>query len=136
MTTGFSGTDVLLYVDVSDSSGEQLEVVGGQRNVSFEENHPKINLSHKSTGRVETFITGRGTRGISLDGLVLASDDALDALKDAVRNGTTIKVQRVKDGSPVEEADAKVLTRSESFPDNAESTMSISLELLSEWSAS
>lgn len=65
MTTGFSGTDVLLYVDVSDSSGEQLEVVGGQRNVSFEENHPKINLSHKSTGRVETFITGRGTRGIS-----------------------------------------------------------------------
>jgi len=131
---GYSGSDVLLYADVSDSSGVDLMTIGGQRNVTFEESHPKINLSSKDTGRVEDGISGRGTRTVTLDGLVLASDSALDALKDASRNGTKIYVARIKDGAEVERAQGIITTRSESFPDNAESTVSVTIDLVEEWS--
>lgn len=131
--TGYSGTDLVLYADTSDSSGQELTKIGGQRNVQIQENNSRIALNTKDTGRVEDHIPGRGTRTISLDGLVLASDAGLDALKDAIRNGTAIEVAKYKSGVKVEQATAYVYGRTEQFPDNAESTVSVQIELIEEW---
>ena len=120
-----NGTDVLLLVDG--------EVVGSQRDVTFEENTAEIDVSSKTAGRAQRVIAGRYTSSISLDALYVPTDTAYQSLKAAKRAGTLVQVVRQEDGTDLEEADALITSLSEAFPDQGEATISISLTIDGDW---
>jgi hypothetical protein len=65
--------------------------------------------------------------------LYVPSDSSFAALNDAMRNGTTILVAREEEDSVLETATAVVATLNSDFPDQAESTISVTLEIDDEW---
>ena len=131
-STHYSGTGVILKVNVSDSAGTDLKTVAGQRNVTISSSATVINLSNKDTGAVNCVTLGRLTKTVSLDALV-ATDDGQSALIDAHDNRTSIIIAHYKDASITEQATAYVTNIDRAFPDDAESTFSASLQLTTAW---
>lgn len=130
---GINGADVLVLVDTGVSA-PTFVVAAGQRDVTFEESNSLIDVSSKDSGREEEVLMGRLTQSVSLDMLFIDGDSGYNALKDASRNGTAVKLRRRFQGSDVEEADAFVETRSESFPDQDAGIVSLSFRVTGQWS--
>ena len=133
-TTHYSGTGVLLKVDVSDSDGTDMKTIAGQRGLTVDSSGNVINLSNKDTGSVECVTVGRLTKTVTLDALVATSCTAQTALDDAHDNRTSVSIAYFKDGTLVESATAVVTGLSKNFPDEAESTYTCNLQLTSAWS--
>ena len=127
-----NGTDVLLLVNTGTELVPSYEAVGSQRDVSFEETTEEIDVSSKDS-RAKRVLPGRYGATISLDALYVPSDSAYGKLKNAMRNGTLIMVAKEVDDVTIETASALITSMSEADPDQAESTISISLTLDGEW---
>ena len=127
-----NGTDILLLVNTGTIPSPVYEVVGSQRDVTFEETTDEIDVSSKD-GRAKRVLPGRYSATISLDALYVPSGAAYQALKDAMRNGMLIKVLREEGGVSLEEADALVTSLSEAGPDQGEATVSTALTIDGEW---
>lgn len=119
-----NGTDILIAIDG--------DIVGSQRDVSFDESTAEIDTSSKES-RAMRVLPGRYDAAISLDALYVPTDAAYLALRAAMRNGTFVDVWRVEVGVITEHADAIVTKLSEKAPDQAETTVSISLRIDGEW---
>lgn len=119
-----NGSDILLLIDG--------DVVGSQRNVTFEETTAEIDVSSKES-RAMRVIAGRYGSTVSLDALYVPDDDAYARLKAAMRNGSLITVIRQEDGDVTESAAALVTSLSEAAPDQDAATVSISLRIDGEW---
>jgi len=63
------------------------------------------------------------------------TDTAYDALADAMRAGEMILIAREEEDETVETATALITSMSSAMPDQAESTISISLTIDGEWTA-
>lgn len=133
-TNFYNGTDVLLKVDVSDSAGTDQKTVAGQRGLTRDSNADFINLSNKDTGAVVCGTPGRITKTVTLDALAPTSDDGRDALQDAHDNRTSVTVYVFKSGVLQETATAYVMSFNQNDPDNAESTYTANLQLITAWS--
>ena len=116
-----NGTDILIWVEGN--------AVGSQRDVTIEETTEEIDVSSKDS-RAKRVLAGRYSATLSLDALYVWTDDGYRALRDAMRDGNLILVAREDDGTTIETADALVTSLSESFPDQGEGTISISLDAL------
>lgn len=81
-----NGTDILLLVNTGTPGSPVYEVVGSQRDVTFEETTDEIDVSSKD-GRAKRVLPGRYSASISLDALYVPTGAAYQALKDAMRNG-------------------------------------------------
>jgi TP901-1 family phage major tail protein len=127
-----NGSDVLLLVNTGTELVPAYEVVGCQRDVTFEETTEEIDVSCKDQ-REKRVLPGRYSASISLDALYVPSDDAYLALKAAKRNGELILVAREYDGATEETANALITSMSEAFPDQGEATISISLTIDGAW---
>jgi len=127
-----NGSDVVLLVNTGTALVPAYEIVGSQRDVSFEETTEEIDVSSKD-GRAKRVIAGRYASSISLDALYVPSDAAYQALKDAKRNGELILVAREENEVTLETANALITSMSESFPDQGEATISISLTIDDVW---
>ena len=127
-----NGTDVLLLVNTGTELVPSYEAVGSQRDVSFEETTEEIDVSSKDS-RAKRVLPGRYGATISLDALYVPTDSAYGKLKNAMRNGTLIMVAKEVDDVTIETASALITSMSEADPDQAESTISISLTLDGEW---
>jgi len=127
-----NGSDVVLLVNTRTKLVPAYEIVGSQRDVSFEETTEEIDVSSKD-GRAKRVIAGRYASSISLDALYVPSDTAYQALKDAKRNGELILVAREENEVTLETANALITSMSESFPDQGEATISISLTIDDVW---
>jgi len=127
-----NGTDVLLLVNTGTDLVPSYEAVGSQRDVSFEETTEEIDVSSKDS-RAKRVLPGRYGATISLDALYVPTDSAYGKLKNAMRNGTLIMVAKEVDDVTIETASALITSMSEADPDQAESTISISLTLDGEW---
>lgn len=127
-----NGTDVLLLVNTGTPLVPVYEVVGSQRDVTFDEATEEIDVSSKDS-RAKRVLPGRYSASISLDSLYVPTNDAYQALRSAMRDGELILVARQNDGVTEETADALVTTLSESFPDQGEATVSTSLTVDGEW---
>lgn len=127
-----NGTDILLLVNTGMPSVPVYEVVGSQRDVTFDETTEEIDVSSKSS-RAKRVLPGRYSSEISLEALYVPSDAAYLALKDAMRNGTLIKVLRQESGVSLEEATAMIGALGEAGPDQGEATVSIKLTVDGEW---
>ncbi len=127
-----NGTDILLYVNTGTTAVPVYEAVGSQRDVTFDQGNEEIDLSSKES-RAKVVIPGRYSAGISLDALYVPTDDAFLALRDACRDGELILVARTEDDVTTETASAMIASMSETFPDQGEAAISISLTISGEW---
>lgn len=129
---GKNGSDVLLLVNTGTPAVPVYEAVGSQRDVSFDEATEEIDVSSKNS-RAKRVLPGRYSASLSLDSLYVWTDAGYQALRDAMRDGELILVAKQDDGVTVETADALITSLSESFPDQGESTVSISLTVDGFW---
>lgn len=127
-----NGSDILLLVNTGTNLVPVYEVMGSQRNATFQENTASIDRSSKDS-RAKRVLAGRYSATVNLDGLYVPTSDAYLALRDAMRNGELILVARQEDGVTTETADALITNLSGAFPDQGESTVSISLEIDGFW---
>ncbi len=121
-----NGSDILILVDGV--------AVGSQRDASFEETTAEIDMSSKD-GRAWRGIPGRYKATLSLDALYVPSDTAYQALLSAMRDGTTVTVNRSEEGTVTESATAIVTSISGEAPDQDGATISVDLSIDGEWEA-
>jgi len=127
-----NGTDVLLLVNTGTAAVPVYEAVGSQRDVSFDEATEEIDVSSKDS-RAKRVLPGRYSATLSLDALYVWTDDGYRALRDAMRDGELILVAREDDSTTIETGDALITSLSESFPDQGEGTISISMTIDGFW---
>lgn len=127
-----NGSDVLLLVNTGTPAVPSYEAVGSQRDVTFDEATEEIDVSSKDS-RAKRVLPGRYSSSLSLDALYVWTDDGYRALRDAMRDGELILVAREDDGATVETADSLITSLSESFPDQGEGTISISMTIDGFW---
>jgi len=127
-----NGADVLLLVNTGTVDTPIYTAVGSQRDVTFDEATEEIDGSSKDS-RNKRVLAGRYSASISLDSLYVPTNTAYLALQTAMRDGALILVARELEGVSEEYADALITALSESFPDQGEGTVSISLTIDGEW---
>lgn len=127
-----NGTDVLLLANTGTPSVPAYTAVGSQRDATIEESNETIDVSSKDS-RNQRILPGRYSSTLSLDALYVPDDDAYLALKTAQRAGELILVAKEVDGTVTETANANIDTISESFPDQGEATISISMTIDDGW---
>jgi TP901-1 family phage major tail protein len=129
-----NGSSVLLLVNTGTEQAPSYEAVGSQRDVTFEEATEEIDVSSKDS-RFKRVLPGRYSANVSLEALYVPTDTAYDALADAMRAGEMILIAREEEDETVETATALITSMSSAMPDQAESTISISLTIDGEWTA-
>ena len=129
------GSDILLLVNIGTDVSPNYQVVGSQRNVTFNETVTPIDLSSKDKREEKLDPRGRWACTVSLDTLYVPGQTEYAALQNAERSGQTIKIRRRELGSDVEEADAVVTGLSGAFPDVDAATVSAELRVNGPWSA-
>lgn len=127
-----NGTDVLLLANTGTPSVPVYEVVGSQRDATFDEATAEIDVSSKDS-RAMRVLPGRYNANVSLDALYVPTDAAYQALQSAMRDGALILIAKQDDGVVTETANALVTALSEADPDQAEATVSISLTIDGFW---
>jgi len=127
-----NGSDVLLLVNTGTAAVPTYEAVGSQRDVTFDEASEEIDVSSKDS-RAKRVLPGRYSATLSLNALYVWTDDGYRSLRDAMRDGDLILVAREDDGTTIETADALITSLSESFPDQGEGTISISMTIDGFW---
>lgn len=133
MANEVNGADVLVQVRTSTGPDVYTDV-GSQRNATFEETTDAIDRSSKAS-RNAAVLPGRYRTRVTCDALFVTGDAAAAALRTAMRNGTTVRIQRKKSGAAVEWADAVVTRFAESFPDQEASTFSAEFVVDGAWTA-
>jgi TP901-1 family phage major tail protein len=121
-----NGTDILIAIDG--------DIVGSQRDVSYEETTEEIDVSSKD-GRAGRYLPGRYGATMSLDALYVPTDTAYLALQAAMRNGTTVDVWSMEEAIVIESATAIVTSLTRSGPDQGEAVVKCSLRIDGEWTS-
>lgn len=127
-----NGTDILLLVNTGTPTVPVYEAVASQRDVSFEETTAEIDISSKES-RAWYGLPGRYKSTLSLDALYIPTDAGYLALRDAMRNGTTILIAKEDLTVTTETAEAIITSLSEALPDQAEATYNAALSITGEW---
>ena len=121
MAGELNGTAVLIRVETSSGV---FTTVGSQRDATIEETNDFMDESSK-VSRAQHGDYGRYSSRITCDHLIVPGATELAILRDAVRNGTKIKVRRSESGTDVEEANCVCTNRNAAFPDQAPATISL-----------
>lgn len=132
MTGERSGTDVLLLVNTGTSDSPTYTEVGSQRGLTRAETTAEIDISSKEE-RAMRVLPGRYGSTMSLDALYVSDCDAFLSLQSAMRNGELILVRISEEELETEEADALITSLSESYPDQAEATVTVALRIDGDW---
>ena len=120
-----NGSEALLYVG--------SEAVAKQTGLSRSRSSPTIDTSHKLSD-LDEFIPGRGNGGtLTLNALFVPEHAGYIALRTAQDDKDLITVRITLDGEEWEEAQAMITQFDEDWPDNAVSTMSITLQVSGVW---
>jgi hypothetical protein len=120
----YSGTDILVTI-----AGI---VVGSQRGAKVDEKSGEIDLSSKNS-RGKRFKPGAYESTLSLDSLFVPTTSGYNAMRAAMRNGTTVLLGRSELGVSIETADAIVTSLSEDFPDQGPATVAASFRIDGFW---
>jgi len=128
-----NGADVLLLVNLGTEDDPTWAIVGSQRDATFDESTAEMDLSSKDS-RVRRLGPGRYSATVSLDALYVPTDEAFLALRDAMRLGNLIQIQREESEAALEYAYAVVTGLSQGMPDQEAATVSVDLAIDGEWS--
>ncbi|MFH0902332.1 MAG: phage tail tube protein [Pseudomonadota bacterium] len=130
--SGLNGADVLLLVNTGTVGLPAYTEVGSQRDATRDRTADSIDYSSK--GDVHEVVDyGRLKSSFTLDSLYVPDDTAYQALETAYNNRELILVQVERSGVAIEEADAKIDSLSEKFPDQKECTVSVKLTISGGW---
>ena len=132
-TNQYSGTGIVLKVNVSDSAGTDMKTVGGQTGLTRSSSADFIDLSNKDTGAVVCGVPGRINKTLTMDALAPVSDDGRDAIQDAHDNRTSVTIAVFKSAVLQETATAYVMSFDQNDPDNDKSTYTVNLQLITAW---
>ncbi len=108
--------------------------VGSQTEAKFDEKTKAINVSNKSS-RNKLYIPGEYAATITLDHLYIPSDAAYLQLKNAMRSGTAVMLQRQESGAALEQASAIVTQITGDFKDQTPATISVTFQVSGNWSS-
>ena len=128
-----NGSDILVQVEVPSGSSNFV-TIGSQRGVTFAEQTNPIDMSSKEDRR-GFFNPGRYTSTISFEYMYIASSSGYQALKDAMRNGEYVRLQRLERGDAIEIASCVVTSLSEAAPDQDAVIVSADFQLNGGWEA-
>jgi len=126
MATGENGDDVIIYVGAN--------AIASQRNVTLNSEMSVIETSAKGDAEA-TFIAGRTTHSVDLDGLYVNGDSAWDDLSADLEGQTSITIMIYRNDSFVASATAYVTSLSRSHPDMDVATVSASFQISGTWSS-
>ena len=126
-----NGRDILLVVE--ESPGVWV-VVASQRGVTFNEERTLIDAATKDDDAM-VHLYGRYSASLDLSSLWVPAEASVLALRDALRNKTTIGVRRRDDGSDIEQATAFVSSLSNDNADDDAASFSATLNISGTWGA-
>jgi hypothetical protein len=126
MASGENGDDVVIYIGANQ--------IGGEKNVSINAEMSVIDTSAKGDAE-STFISGRTTHTLDLDGLYINADSAWDDLSGAMEAQTSVTLMRYRNLTFVASATAYVTSLNRSHPDMDVATVSASFQISGTWSA-
>lgn len=129
-----NGSAVLLLVNTGTDQSPIWTAVGVQTGLTRETTRNLIEVSGKDDDHTK-WVYGRRDDTVSLEAVYVPDDAGVQALRQALEQKQVIKIRRSEDGTAVEEADALIKSISEEWPDNDKSTVSVDLQLNSEWTA-
>lgn len=118
-----NGSEILVMVDLGTAETPDYQVVGCQRDTTWEEASDTIDNSCKDS-RAQRVGPGRFSGSISLDFLFVQGRADWVHLRDANRQGEKVVLARSESGAILQRALAKVDSISGAFPDQAESIVS------------
>jgi len=129
---GFNGTNLLILANTGTTESPVYTAVGSQRDASIDEASATIDYSSKES-RNQRVGHGRYSGSVSLEALYVPDNTAYLALKNSLRNGTMILVAREEEDQVMETVLAKMDSLSETFPDQGEATVSMSMTIDDQW---
>ena len=131
-----TGHGVLLKVNTGTVGVPVWTEIGSQRDMSIENTTDIIDVSSKESNNDET-LPGRRRWAISGDALYIKDTADFNKLRSAFEADTDanrkIQVMEVHDATNVRWIYAWIESMTETFPDNAEATISISLRATGDW---
>lgn len=146
--SGQNGAIVLLKVNMSGSAPDDFDFVGGQANLTINEQTAEIDLSDKLSGRLGERTPGRASASVAVDLNFLRSDPTIVFLKSQYRNRRNVEVMifdrdnldfvdDIDDapGNDVESATGIIVNLTETHPDQDKSTISLEINLNNDWVA-
>lgn len=128
-----AGNDVVVLVNLGDDTTPSWQIVGSQRGATFNETVAPIDISSKDQREEKNSPRGRWSCVLSLDALYVPGAASYLALRNAQRDGNTIKIKRQELGQDVEEANAVVTGLSQSFPDADAATIAAEFRINGPW---
>ncbi|MFI5352874.1 MAG: hypothetical protein ACHQZS_07910 [Candidatus Binatales bacterium] len=108
--------------------------VGSQTQAKFDEKTKAIDITNKSS-RNKQYIPGEYDATVTLDHLYIPTDAAYVQLKNAMRSGTALMLQRQEGGAALEQAIAIVTQITGDFKDKAPATISVTFQVSGNWSS-
>ena len=129
---GINGTSVLVIVNVGSEASPVWVAVGSQRSFTRNENRAEIDLSSKDSIYGE-FEAGRYDSTVDLDALYVPGQQSYQTIRQALRNGLPIQLRVQEQGTDTEQANARVLTIAEEFPDQEAATTAVSFRVTGGW---
>lgn len=102
------GIDVKIKVNTGTDQSPVWTVVAGQQGAKLKDQVETIEITSKDSGNYKEFEYGFGEWQIECEGLVVVNDDGFEALRDAMRNHTKVKVEWYEAGGKTYEGMALV----------------------------
>ncbi len=127
-----NGTDILVQVESPADSGNYL-TIGSQRGATYGEQTASVDMSSKEN-RKKFVNPGRYSSTVSLEALYIPTASGLSMLKNAMRNGTYVRLRRKELGATLETAQCVCTGLSQTAPDQEASVISAEFELNGGWS--
>ena len=121
---GKNGSDILITIGGM--------VVGSQRDATIDESSDVVDISSKES-RARRIVPGRYSSTLSLDALYVPDSVSYTAIKNAMREGTSVNVAVMDNNVNIKSAMGYVTSLSEEYPDQGEATVSITIEIDGEW---
>lgn len=123
------GNSVLLLVNIAPP-GEPFdyEAVGEQRGLTESSSRDAIDASHKLRDHMVNLL-GRADGTVSLEGLWVPDDIALQAIERAYREKQVVILRKQVQGIAVEQREGVITTFDKDYPDNDVSTITVEIAL-------
>lgn len=126
-----NGTDILVQVEHPADTGNYI-TIGSQRGATYGEQTASVDMSSKEN-RKRFVNPGRYTSTVSLESLYIPTSSGYAMLKNAMRNGTYVRVRRRELGAPLETAQCVCTGLSQSAPDQEASVVSAEFDVNGAW---
>ena len=127
-----NGTDILVQVEHPADSGVYV-TIGSQRGATYGEQTAAVDMSSKED-RKRFVNPGRYSSTITLEHLYIPTSSGQQMLRNAMRNGTYVRIRRRELGATLETASCVCTGLSLAAPDQEASVSSANFDVNGAWS--